>query len=155
MAERTQDGRPVRIVTVRDEDTRACLASVVARQLGSQAVSLLLTELVLHHGVPQPIRSDHGPECIAITLRPWLTQLRAAPRSIEPGSPWENGSRESFNGKMREPVLNGERFSTLKDAQSLIERWRIHDHTVRPHRRLGGQPPVPETVRLASEGLTG
>lgn len=150
VAECTQDGRPFRILNVLDEYTRECLASVVARRIRSQEVILVLAELFLHHGVPQHIRSDHGPEFIAKALRRWLTTLQVEPLYIEPGSPWENGSVESFNGKMRGQFLNGELFYTLKEAQILTERWRIHYNTVRPHRSLGGQPPVPETVQLVS-----
>ena len=90
------------------------------------------------------------PEFIAKKLRRWLKTLEVEPVYIEPGSPWENGYVESFNGKMRDQFLNGELFYTLKEAQILTERWRIHYNTVRPHRSLGGQPPVPETFRLAS-----
>jgi len=150
MAERTRDGRPFRILNVLDEYTRECLASVVARRLGSQAVILLWAELVLHHGIPPHIRSDNGPEFIARKLRGWLKALQVEPLSIEPGSPWENGDIESFNGKMRAQFLDGELFDTLREAQILTERWRIHDNTVRPHRRLGGQPPAPEALQLAS-----
>jgi putative transposase len=71
-----------------------------------------------------------------------------APLYIEPGSPWENGYGESCNGKMRDQLLNGELFDTLKEAQIIIERWRIHYNTVRPHSSLGGQPPAPETIQL-------
>jgi len=111
---------------------------------------LLLADLFLQRGVPQPSRSDNGPEFLARKLQRWLKTLQVEPLSIDPGSPWENGDIESFNGNMRAQVLNGELFDTLKDAQILTERWRIHDNTVRPHRRLGGQPPAPETLRLAS-----
>jgi putative transposase len=150
VAERTHDGRAFRILNVLDEYTRECLASVVARRLGSQEVILLLAELFLHYGVPQHIRSDNGPEFIARKLRGWLKTLRVEPLYIELGSPWENGYIESFNGKMRDQFLNGELFYTLKEAQILTERWRIHYNTVRPHRSLGGQPPAPEAFRLAS-----
>ena len=150
MADRTQDGRPFRILNVLDEYTRECLASVVARRLGSQAVILLLAELFLQHGVPQHIRSDNGPEFSARKLRSWLKLLQVEPLYIEPGSPWENGYIESFNGKMRDQFLNGELFYTLTEAQTLIERWRIHYNTVRPHSSLGGQPPAPDTLQLAS-----
>jgi len=150
VAERTDDGRPFRIVQVRDEDTRECLAAVVARRIGSQEVIRVLAELVLHHGGPQHIRSDNGPEVIAKKLRRGLKTLQVDPLSIEPGAPWENGYVESLNGKMRDQFLNGELFSTRKQAQSMTERWRRHDNTVRPHRRLGGQPPAPETLQRAS-----
>ena len=92
----------------------------------------------------------YGPEFIARTLRRGLKTLGVEPLYIEPGSPWENGYLESFNGKMRDQFLNGELFYTLKEAQILTERWRTHDNTVRPHSSLGGQPPAPETFRLAS-----
>ena len=132
VANQTHDSRPFRILNTLDEYTRECLASVVARRIRSH------------------IRSDNGPECIACKLRHWLTVLQVAPLYIEPGSPWENGYCESFNGKMRDQLLNGELFYTLKETQTIIERWRIHYNTVRPHSSLGGQPPVPETRQLAS-----
>ena len=150
VADRTHDGRPFRILNILDKYTRECLASVVARRIRSQDVLLSLADLFLSRGIPTHIRSDHGPECIARTLRPWLTALQVAPLSSEPGSPWENGYCESCNGTMRDQLLNGERFYTLKEAQIIIERWRIHDNTVRPHSSLGGQPPTPETIQLAS-----
>ena len=83
-------------------------------------------------------------------MQRWLKTLQVEPLYIEPGSPWENGYVESFNGKMRAQFLNGELFYTLKEAQILTERWRTHYNTVRPHSSLGGQPPVPETIQLAS-----
>ena len=150
VADRTQDGRPFRILNILDEYTRECVASVVARRIRSHDVLLILADLFLSHGIPTHIRSDNGPEFIAIKLRQWLKHLNVAPLYIEPGSPWENGYVESFNGKMREPCLNGELCYTLKEAQILTERWRIHYNTVRPHNSLGGQPPVPETIQLAS-----
>ena len=150
VADRTQDGRPFRILNILDEYTRECLASHVARRIRSQDVILLLADLVLKYGWPTHIRSDNGPEFIAKQLRSWLTRIGIGPLYIEPGSPWENGYCESFNGKMRDQLLNGELFYTLKEAQVIIERWRIHYNTVRPHSSLGGQPPAPETFQLAS-----
>ena len=138
------------LLTVVDEYTRECLASVIARRLGSQNVIVLLADLFLKYGVPQHIRSDNGPEFIAKKLRQWLKTLQVEPLYIEPGSPWENGYIESFNGKMRAQFLDGEWFYTLREAQILIERWRIHYNTVRPHSSLRGQPPAPETFQLAS-----
>lgn len=102
VADRTRDGRPFRILNVLDEYTRECLASVVARRIGAQEVILLLAELFLHHGVPQHIRSDNGSKFIAKKLRRWLKTLEVEPLYIKPGSPWENGYIESFNGKMRD-----------------------------------------------------
>ncbi len=150
VADRTHDGRPLRILNILDEYTRECRASVVARRIRSHDVLLILADLFLSHGIPTHIRSDNGPEFIARKLRHWLTALQVAPLYIEPGSPWENGYCESFNGKMRDQLLNGELFYTLKEAQIIIERWRIHYNTVRPHSSLGGQPPAPETIQLAS-----
>jgi transposase InsO family protein len=139
----------LRILNILDEYTRECLASVVARRIRSHDVLVILADLFLRHGIPTPIRSDNGPEFLARKLRHWLTGLQVAPLSIEPGSPWENGYGESFNGKMREQFLNGELFYTLKEAQIMTERWRTHYNMVRPHSSLGGQPPAPETVQLA------
>lgn len=150
VADRTHDGRPFRILNILDEYTRECLASVVARRIRSQDVLVILAELFVRRGIPTHIRSDNGSEFIARKLRQWLTARQVAPLYIEPGSPWENGYCESFNGKMRDQLLNGELFYTLKEAQIIIERWRIHYNTVRPHSSLGGQPPAPETLQLAS-----
>ncbi len=150
MADRTHDGRPFRILNILDAYTREWLASVVARRIRSQDVLLILADLFMSRGIPTHIRSDHGPEFIARTLKQWLNALQVAPLSIDPRSPWENGYVESCKGKMREQLLNGELFYTLKAAQIMTERWRTHDNTIRPHSSLGGQPPAPETVQLAS-----
>ena len=111
---------------------------------------MLLADLFLSRGIPAHIRSDNGPEFIASKLQRWLKTLQAEPLYIEPGSPWENGYIESFNGKMRAQFLNGELFYTRKEAQIMTERWRTHYNTVRPHSSLGGQPPAPEIIQLAS-----
>ena len=150
VADRTQDGRPFRILNVLDEYTRECLASVVARRIRSQDVLLILADLFLSRGIPAPIRSDNGPEFIASKLQRWLKTLQVDPLYIEPGSPWEKGYIESYNEKMRAQFLNGELFYTLKEAQILTERWRRHYNTVRPDSSLEGQPPAPETIQLAS-----
>lgn len=144
--DRTQDGRPLKMLTVVDEYTRECLAIDVRRRLTSREVQEVLSELFLHHGCPTHIRSDNGPEFIARSLRQWLARLEIAPLFIEPGSPWENGYVESFNGKFRYDYLDGELFYTLLEAQVLIERWRRHYNTKRPHSSLGYRPPAPETV---------
>ena len=151
VAETTRDGRPFRILNIIDESSRECLASFVARRIRSQDVILVLADLFIKHGQPEYIRSDNGPEVIAIKLRTWLKKtLGVEPLYIEPGSPWENGYCESFNGKMRDQLLNGELFYTLKEAQVIIEKWRVHYNTVRPHSSLGGLPPAPEAIMLAS-----
>lgn len=145
--DRTHDGRPFRILNLIDEYTKECLASFTKRRIRSQDVILVLAELFLTKGIPKHIRSDNGPEFIAKKLIHWLKQLEVAPLFIEPGSPWENGYCESFNGKMRYEFLNGEIFYSLFEAQVLIEKWRVHYNTVRPHSSLGGRPPAPETFQ--------
>ncbi len=157
MLERTQDGRPFRILNVIDEYTRECLAVRVRRRLDHEGVQDCLTELFCTRGVPAHLRSDNGPEFIARILRRWLDKLNVKPLFIEPGSPWENGYIELFNGKMRDELLNGEIFYTLKEAQVLIERWRKEYNYIRPHSSLGYRPPAPQAWLLSSTlqlGLT-
>lgn len=157
MAERTQDGRPFRILNVIDEHTRECLAVKVERHLDHEDVQECLTELFCARGVPMHLRSDNGPEFIANALRGWLDKLSVKPLFIEPGSPWENGYMESFNGKMRDELLNREIFYTLKEAQILIPRWKEEYNHFRPHSSLGYRPPAPQAWLLTAilqPGLT-
>jgi putative transposase len=150
--DRTQDGRPIRMLTVIDEFTRRCLAIVVARRLRSDDVLQCLTDLFVGHGPPEHIRSDNGPEFVACNVRRWLGRIGVKTLYIEPGSPWENGYCESFNSKLRDELLECEQFSTLYEAQVLIERWRRHYNAIRPHSSLGYRPPAPETILpLASD----
>jgi len=148
MLECTQDGRPFRILNVIDEYTRECLAVRVERQLDHEDVQECLTELFCAHGAPVHLRSDNGSEFIAQELRNWLGHLQVKPLFIEPGSPWENGYIESFNGKMRDELLNREIFYTLPEAQILIERWRKEYNHFRPHSSLGYRPPTPQAWLL-------
>jgi transposase InsO family protein len=141
----THDGRKFRMLTVIDEFSRECLAIVTERRLNSRVVLDTLADLFLIHGPPEHIRSDNGPEFIAIALREWLAKIGVQTLYIEPGSPWENGYNESFNSKLRDELLNGEIFYTLKEAQVLIQAWRQHYNTIRPHSSLGYRPPTPET----------
>jgi len=124
VANRTGDGLPLRILTLIDEYTRECLALKVARRLRSQDVLEQLGTLFIYRGLPRFIRSDNGPEFTAKAVRYWLHRLNVQTLFIEPGSPWENGYNESFNGKLRDELLNGEIFTTLLEAQVLIENWR-------------------------------
>jgi putative transposase len=151
VSDRTADGRPFRILNIIDEHSRECLASFVARRIRSQDVIFVLADLFLKYGVPEHIRSDNGPEFVAKKLLAWFATLEVKPLFIHPGSPWENGYCESFNGKMRYFFLNGEIFYTLLEAKILIERWRIHHNTDRPHSSLGFLPPAPmaKEVNLA------
>lgn len=143
---RTHDGRPFRMLTLVDEYTRECLAIDVARKLKSDDVLERLSWLFATRGVPKHIRSDNGPEFTATVVRDWLKRVGVKTLFITPGSPWENGYVESFNGKLRDELLNGEIFYTLREAKVLIERWRVHYNTVRPHSSLGYRPPAPETI---------
>jgi putative transposase len=115
----------------------------VARRLGSQEVIDTLAEVMLVKGIPEYLRSDKGPEFVARELRNWLTQLGTGTLYIEPGSPWENGYCESFNGKLRDECLNGAIFYSRKEAPIVIEQWRVEYNTRRPHSALGYRPPVP------------
>lgn len=145
--DRTHDGKPIKMLTLIDEYSRECLAIEVQRQLRSGDVLHAVADAMLQHGIPQHIRSDNGPEFIAKALRAWMEHVGVQTLFIEPGSPWENGYNESFNGKLRDELLNGDIFYTLKEAQILIENWRQHYNTIRPHSSLGYRPPAPETKR--------
>jgi transposase InsO family protein len=144
--ERSREGRPLKFLTVVDEFTRQCLAIEVARKQSSRDVLPMLAGLMLRHGIPKHIRSDNGPEFVAKAVREWLSKLGVETVFIEPGSPWENGYIESFNGKLRDELLNGEIFTTLKEAKVLTELWRRQYNQVRPHSSLGYTPPAPEAA---------
>ena len=147
---RTADGKAFRILTMIDEYTRECLAILVNRRITSQDVIDQLFQLIIFRGIPEHIRSDNGPEFTAKTMRGWLNRLSVKTLFIEPGSPWENGYIESFNGKLRDELLNRLAFYTLTEAKVLIEQWRREYNQVRPHSSLGYQPPAPEAVLAAA-----
>ena len=146
--DRTRDGRGFRIMTVIDEYTRECLALKVARRLKSENVLEVLDDLFIRKGIPDHVRSDNGAEFTAEEVKKWLNTLLIKPLYIEPGSPWENGYIESFNGKLRDELLNMELFDTLWEAKVLIEQWRCEYNTFRPHSSLGYRPPAPEAWTL-------
>lgn len=141
------------MLTVIDEFSRECLAIHVQCQIKSDDVLAVLAELFTRHGPPEHIRSDNGAEFTATAVREWLGRIGVKTLYIEPGSPWENGYCESFNGKLRDELLNGEIFYTLKEAQIVIENWRQHYNTIRPHSSLGYVPPAPEAILPHSSGL--
>jgi len=145
---RTHDGKAFRMLTIIDEYTRECLAIEVSRSFNADAVLYRLTELFVSRRPPDHIRSDNGSEFTARAVRDWLSRVGVKTLYIEPGSPWENGYNESFNGKLRDELLNGEIFYTLKEAQIVIERWRREYNTVRPHSALGYRPPAPEAIAV-------
>ncbi|HXR90255.1 MAG TPA: IS3 family transposase [Steroidobacteraceae bacterium] len=142
--DRTHDGRKYRMLNVIDEFTHECLAIRVARKLKAIDVIDVLSDLFILRGVPGHIRSDNGPEFVAKAVQQWITAVGAKTAYIEPGSPWENGYVESFNARLRDELLDGEIFYTLREAQIIIESWRRHFNTIRPHESLGYKPPAPE-----------
>lgn len=146
VADRTHDGKAFRMLCIIDEFTREALAIRVARKIKSSDVIEALADLFILRGVPAHIRSDNGPEFVALALREWIAAVGAKTAYIEPGSPWENGYCESFNGKLRDELLNGEIFYSLKEASTVIEAWRRHYNTIRPHSSLGYQAPAPEAL---------
>jgi len=146
VAARTHDGRPVRLLNIIDEYTRECLAIKAERHILAHNVVECLGELFLERGVPEHVRSDNGPEFTAKAVRSWLDHVGAKTLFIEPGRPWENGYVESFNGKLRDELLNGEVFYTLEEIRVVTELWRRHYNHRRPHSALGYRPPAPEAI---------
>lgn len=147
VSDRTSDGRPIRMLNVIDEFTRQSLLIHVARKLKAIDVLECLAELFIMHGTPVYIRSDNGPEFVAELIRGWLQRLGVQTLFIEPGSPWENGYIESFNGKLRYELLDGEIFDTILEAKVVTETWRREYNTIRPHSSLGYRPPAPEAFK--------
>jgi transposase InsO family protein len=146
VAARTSDGQPIRILVILDEYSRECLSLHVARSISAQDVLEQLFGLMITRGIPEHIRSDNGPEFTATVVREWLSNIGVETLFIEPGSPWENGYVESFNGKLRDELLNGEIFDTLLEAKTVIESWRNEYNSIRPHSSLGYRPPAPEAI---------
>jgi len=142
--ERTHDDRRFRMLNVIDEFTHECLAIRVARRLRSIDVIDALSDLFILRGVPAHIRSDNGPEFVARAVQEWIAAVGAKTAYITPGSPWENGFIESFNARLRDELLDGEIFYTLREAKIVIESWRRHYNAVRPHASIGYQAPAPE-----------
>jgi putative transposase len=144
--DRTHNGRSFRMLNIIDEFTRECLTIRIGRKLKAVDVIDTLSDLFILRGVPGHIRSDNGPEFVARAVREWIAAVGAHTAYIMPGSPWENGYCESFNSKLRDELLNGEIFYTLEEARVVIEGWRQHYNTVRPHSSLGYRPPAPEAI---------
>jgi putative transposase len=148
----SHEGKPLRMLTVIDEFTRECLAIRVVRRLTAENAHECLTELFCSRGIPEYIRSDNGPEFTCHRIRRWLSDLGTHTLFIEPGSPWENGYIESFNGRLRDEPLKREIFWTLEEARVLIERWRQMYNRRRPHSSLGNRPPAPEAYLVPKWG---
>jgi transposase InsO family protein len=149
LEDRTHDGRKYRMLNIVDEFTHECLAIRIARRLKAVDVIELLSDLFILRGVPAHIRSDNGPEFIAGAVRGWIAAVGAKTAYIAPGSPWENGYIESFNARLRDELLNGEIFYSLREAQIVLESWRRHYNTERPHASLGYRAPAPEVFMPA------
>ena len=143
---RTHNGRKFRMLNIIDEFTRECLMIRIGRKLNSTDVIDILSDLFIPRGVPAHVRSDNGPEFIAMAVREWIVAVGAKTAFIEPGSPWENGYCESFNSKLRDELLNSEIFYSLAEAKVIIEAWRRYYNTERPHSSLGYRPPAPEVT---------
>ena len=132
------------MLNVLDEFTHECLAIRIARKLKAIDVIDLLSDLFIMRGIPDHIRSDNGPEFAAEAVQEWIMAVGAKTAYIERGSPWENGYIESFNARLRDELLNGEIFYSLREAQIVIESWRRHYNTIRPHQSLDYKPLAPE-----------
>jgi len=146
---KTSKGRRIKILNIIDEYTRECLASHAAYRIRSEDVKNVLREVMVRKGAPEYLRSDNGSEFIAKHLRAWLSELDVSTMYITPGSPWENGFVESFNGTMANELLNREIFDTLYEAKVLLARWVREYNTKRPHSALGYRPPAPEAYLWA------
>jgi hypothetical protein len=132
------------MLNIIDEFTHECLAIRISRRLKSVDVIDVLSDLFILRGVPVHIRSDNGPEFVATTVQEWIGAVGAKTAYITPGSPWENGFVENFNARLRDELLDGEIFYTLREAEIVIESWRRHYNTVRPHASIGYRAPAPE-----------
>jgi len=143
VAGRLSNGRKIRMLTIIDEFTREALSIRIDYQLKSDDVLDELSTLFLIKGIPEYIRSDNGSEFTAESLRKWLKELGVKTAFIEPGSPWENGYNERFNGSLRDECLNLESFSTLKEARVIVGQWLKEYNHIRPHSSLGYKPPAP------------
>jgi len=146
MIDRTANGKAFKVLNIIDEYTRECLATLVDRKIKADDVIDQLFNLFVFRSIPEHIRSDNGPEFTARVVRKWLADLGVKTLFIEPGSPWENGYIESFNGKMRDELLDREIFTTLAEAKVLINQWRREYNQVRPHSARNYQPPTPEAI---------
>jgi putative transposase len=142
VSDQTVDGRTLKFLTIEDEYTRECLAIEVERSITSKDVIDTLGYLFEVRGAPQHIRSDNGPEFIAEAIRQWLTECSVGTLYIEPGAPWENGYNESFNSRFRDELLNGELFTSLKEAKVVTEDYRLEYNHRRPHSSLGYRNPA-------------
>jgi putative transposase len=142
LEDRCANGTVLRILTVMDEFTREGLAIEVATSIPAKRVITVLERLVATHGPPAFIRSDNGPEFVAVALRTWLACQQVTTLYIEPGCPWQNGYGESFNGTVRDECLNLHVFISVAEAGVRLESFRRHYNQERPHSSLGYRSPA-------------
>ncbi len=135
-------GQKLKLLTVVDEWTRECLAREVGARINSTRVIEVLSRLMSLHGRPTYLRSDNGPEFVATRVKAWLKASGVQTTYIEPGKPWQNGTNESFNGKLRDECLNMEWFRNRAEAKIIVEQWRCHYNEDRPHSSLNYQTPA-------------
>jgi transposase InsO family protein len=152
--DKTINGKKIRFLNIIDEFEHKCLASIPRRSWRNNDVIEVLAGLMLLNGTPEYLRSDNGPEFTAKKIRKWLQNAGVITTCIEPGSPWENGTCESFNARMRDEFLSGELFGNMIEAEVLTKRWIEYYNTIRPHSSLGGRPPAPQSIIPGSDRLT-
>ncbi|MEG1525226.1 MAG: integrase core domain-containing protein [Clostridia bacterium] len=146
VVDRTMDERKIRLLNILAESIRECLARVPKRNWRNHDVIESLSDCMLQKGVPIYLRSDNGSEFTANTIRKWRSDVGIITVYIEPGSPWGNGYIESFNSRMRDEFLNGERLANLYQVLVLMERWVRYYNQMRPHGSLGGRSSAPQTI---------
>ena len=154
LADRTEDGRQLKLLVVIDEFTRECLAIEVGRTFTAREVRLTLEYLFAVRGAPAHLRSDNGPEFVANAIQRWLEQASVSTLYIQKASPWENGYVESFNGRLRDELLNRELFLGLAEARYVLDAWRLEYNHRRPHSGIGWQTPAAFAAGLESETAT-
>lgn len=150
ISDQTIDGRTLKLLCIEDEYTRECLAIEVERSITSREVIETLRYLFELRGAPEHIRSDNGPEFIATALRWWLAESGVKTLYIEPGSPWQNAYGESFHSRLRDELLNGELFGSLREAKVVVEDHRLEYNHRRPHSALGYQTPAAYAASLGA-----
>lgn len=150
--DRTEDGRQLKLLTLVDEFTRESLCVHVARHIKARDVIHQLAALFIERDAPTYIRSDNGPEFIAEELRAWLASMGSSTLFIEPGSPWQNAFVESFNGTLRDELLDIEMFTSLAEARYLADAWRTEYNQFRPHSSLAYQTPAEFAATCAASG---
>ena len=155
VSERTEDGRQVKLLIVIDEFTRECLGIEPARSFKARDVIGLLQYLFAVRGAPVHIRSDNGPEFVAKEVQRWLGRAQVRTLYIKKASPWENGYVESFNGKLRDELLNGELFLSLAEARYVLDEWRLDYNHRRHHSSLNWQTPAAYAAGLHDDKADG